>query len=144
MDTKEIEYIFDLIISELNLVLFNDTQNQLMAFKRDCYAALDRSKMINMFHKNTLLSYDTSLRLFANIIFEKIPNERDLELTQMPEFEEFQKWFAQLEFDDFVLLCFFLKDQLMLELKNSEDLQFIINVFITNKGFSNAKSNPQN
>jgi hypothetical protein len=142
--TKEIEYIFDIIVNDLNMVLFNDNLNTLMDFKNKCYAALDKSKLINMFHKNTLSAYDNSLRLFANILFEKIPTDRGFKLETLPEFEEFQYWFGSLEFDDFILICFLLQDEKFLKIDNIEELQFIINVYITNRELSYVQPNKNN
>lgn len=142
--TKEIEYIFDLIINDLNLTLFNDDLTDLMKFRKTCYEANEKSKLLNMFHKETLLAYDTTLRLFANIIFEKIPNERNLELETIPKIEEFKTWFGSLEFDDFILICFTLYDQQMMQFKTDEDLQFIINVYVTNRELSYVQPNKKN
>jgi len=144
MNQLEYEYIFDLIINDLDLNLFSDTIDFLMAFRKDCNVAVEKSKLINMFNKNTLLAYDSSLRLFASLIFERIPQERGIELTELPEFEDFKKWFASLELDDFILICFTLKDQQMLTFKTDEDLQFIINVYITNRELEYVKPNQTN
>lgn len=141
---KEIEYIFDLVINELDFNLFNDNLGSLMAFRQECITCQDKSKLINMFHPNTLLAYDTSLRLFANLLFEKIPNERNITLTNIPEFVDFKKWFGSLEFDDFVGICFMLKDQQMVDIKTAEDLQFLVNVFITNRELEYVQPNKTN
>lgn len=141
---KEIEYIFDIIANDLNLILFNDNLNNLMEFRKGCYEAMEKSKIMNMFHKNTLTAYDNSLRLFANILFEKIPSDRGFELETLPEFEEFQYWFGSLEFDDFILICFLLQDEKLLKIDTLEELQFIINVYITNRELSYVQPNNKN
>lgn len=138
------EYIFDLIINDLNLNLFSDTLDYLLSFRKDCVAAVDKSKLINLFNKNTLLAYDSSLRLFASLLFEKVPEERGIELEKLPEIEDFKKWFASLELDDFALICFTLKDQQMLDIKTEEDLQFLINVYITNRELEYVQPNKKN
>ena len=129
--TTDIEYIFDLMINDLDLNLYNDSIEKLLKFRTKCKAAMDKAVMMNIFDEKTLMAYDTTLRLFANLIFEKIPEEREIDI-EPPEFEDFRKWFNSISPDDFFLLCFNLYDQQMIEFKTEEDLQFIINVYFTN------------
>lgn len=129
--TNDIEYIFDLIINDLDLNLYNDSIENVLKFRSQCKEAMDKAVMINIFDQKTLLAYDTTLRLFANLIFEKIPADREIDI-EPPEFDEFRKWFNTISPDDFYLILFNLYDQQMIDFKTEEDLQFIINVYFTN------------
>jgi hypothetical protein len=127
----DVEYIFDLIINDLDLNLYDDNIESLLKFRTTCAAAMEKAVQMNIFDQKTLFAYDTTLRLFANLLFEKIPADREIDI-EPPEWEDFRKWFSQLSPDDFYLILFTLEDQQMMDFKTEEDLQFIINVFFTN------------
>jgi hypothetical protein len=136
-----LNYIFDFIINEFNLILFNDNQTDLLAFRDDCYKVFETGSVMNLWDKNTLTAYDNAVRLLASLIFEKVPDEENLDIGEAPDLEDVKLWLSSLQFDDYILILAYLEDHNLIKIESEEDLQFLVNVYITNKEMTNAEYN---
>lgn len=126
------EYIFNLIFVDDNLVILNKYE-RLLAFIDKCKDLATKGQMISLMDKNTLVTYDTTLRLLANVVYERIPSYEDIELDNVQDFEEFRKWLATIDDISKYTLISYLNDRGYINVESEEDLQFMINVLETVK-----------
>jgi len=126
------EYIFNLIFVDDNLVILNKYE-RLLAFIEKCKDMATKGQMVSLMDKNTLVTYDTTLRLLANVIYERIPTYEDIELDNVQDFEEFRKWLATIDDVSKYALISYLNDRGYINVDSEEDLQFMINVLETVK-----------
>lgn len=125
-----LEYIFQLIYITENLVMLNKNED-LFKFINKCKELYANGKVVSIFDGNTLISYDATLRLFANAIFERVPVEEGIKLNNIPSFEQFKKWFASLEDIDVFAILYFLNKRGYISLSEEDKFEFIINVLFT-------------
>jgi endonuclease III-like uncharacterized protein len=124
------EYIFNLLFIDDNLIILNKYE-RLLAFVDKCKEMTANSQLVSLMDKNTLVTYDTTLRLLANVIYERIPAYEEIELDNVQDFEEFRKWLATLDDVSKFALVSYLNDRGYINIEDDEDLQFMINVLET-------------
>ena len=124
------EYIINLIFIDNNLLFLNEEYG-ILSFIAKCEELQQSSKILALTDNDTLVSYDTVLRLFAHVIYEKVPEVEEIDLPNTPSFEDFKKWFVQLSDNSTYTILNYLSNRGYINIDQEEDFQFIINVLET-------------
>lgn len=123
-------YIYDLIYESENMILFNKNR-RLFNFIDKCRKNYDNAQVLLIFDKNTLSNYDAALRSFANIIFERVPDDFEIELNKTPSMKQFKSWIISLKETELFTVLYFLKKYGYINIGDELHFEFIINVFYT-------------
>jgi hypothetical protein len=124
------EYIINLIFIDDNL-LFLNKDFELLKFIDRCNGLKGTSKIISVMDNDSLVTYDTTIRLFAHIIYEKIPAAEEIDLPNTPSIDDFKRWLAQLSDNCGYALLNYMINRGYISITNDPDLQFMINVLET-------------
>jgi hypothetical protein len=137
------DYFFiDILISKLNLLLFNDTGEWLLNFRSDCYRALKNSVGLDLSDSRSLFEYNEAVRnlerilsdeIFFNFIKEGIGDHdyTDNEIKDIIGDINIKQWISTIEFDDYVLMLAFLQYDNHVYLTLDQEIEFMVNVYLT-------------
>lgn len=106
-----LEYIFNLIYINENMNILNTNEN-LFVFMEHCTEFYDNGRPFNLFDQELLVSFETSIRVLAHIIFERIPKDEQIELHELPTLRQFKTWIKNLTPVDFYNILFCLKKRI--------------------------------
>ncbi len=125
-----IEYIFNLIMITENFVILNKNED-MFKFIAKAQQKLTDATPINLFDEKTLITYDTTVRLLANAIFERVPKDEGVDLDDTPSLDQFRAWIRGLKDIDIFVLLYFLTTRGYIILDSDDQFDFIISVILS-------------
>lgn len=127
-----IDYIFNLIYISENMVILNKNDH-ILNFITKCEEKYESAQLISFFDSTSLYHYDATLRLLANVIFERVPHAESIELDSIPSMSQFKAWLAALTKIDIFTLLYFLDKRAYINIKNPLHFDYMIDVIYTLK-----------
>ena len=131
-----LDFIIYFIANQVNCNIYYNSKDLQIQLNR-CYNTYDNIKILNLFDKETLLTYDYILSELYYLLTDFIPITYKIadSASRNIDKDEFNEWFSNLDLSEIFTILFFINKKKYIDMSDDDTFDIIISSVKTIKHF---------